>query len=251
MARPRIVVTLSSPERAADPAVAEEKNQRYLAALERHGATAVPVDERVPAPALDEALATMDGLLITGGADLDPALYGEAPDGSKPPDPGRDALDASAFAAATDRGIPILGVCRGLQAVNVFSGGRLVQHVNHHESPPYPARAADATRHLLRLTPGTRLAGILGSAETLEVNSFHHQAVAPDGLANGLRAAGIAPHDGGDLVEALEAVDANRWLVAVQCHPERVESTPGEMDALWAAFVAAAAGKMGSAPRPA
>ncbi|HLY35225.1 MAG TPA: gamma-glutamyl-gamma-aminobutyrate hydrolase family protein [Candidatus Limnocylindria bacterium] len=240
MARPRIVVTLSNPERAADPAAAEAKNRRYLAVVERHGANPVPLDERVPAQARDAALADMHALLIAGGADLDPALYGETPDGSNPPEPGRDALDAAAFEAAIASGVPILGVCRGLQAINVFSGGRLVQHVDDHESPPYPARAAAATRHRLRLEPGTRLAGILGGAGTLEVNSFHHQAVAADGLADGLRVAGLAPHDGGDLVEALEAADPDRWLVAVQCHPERVESTPAEMDALWTAFVAAA-----------
>jgi putative glutamine amidotransferase len=248
MAAPRIAVTLNNPDRASDPAVATEKNRQYLAAIERHRAFAVPLDDRVPAQDRDATLAAMDGLLITGGADLDPALYGEAPDGANPADPGRDALDAAAFEAATRRGVPVLGVCRGLQAINVFSGGRLVQHLDHHESPAYPARSAEATRHVLDLYPGTRLATILGDASRLEVNSFHHQAVAPQGLAPGLRASGFAPHDGGDLVEALESADPERWLVAVQCHPERVESTPAEMDALWAAFVAACAS--GPAPRP-
>ncbi|MDP9271600.1 MAG: gamma-glutamyl-gamma-aminobutyrate hydrolase family protein [Chloroflexota bacterium] len=251
MVRPRIAVTLSNSDRAANPAVAVEKNGRYLSAIERHGATAVPLDERVPERTRDEALAAMDGLLITGGADLDPALYGEAPDGANPADPGRDALDAVAFEAANERGVPVLGVCRGLQAINVFSGGRLVQHLAHHESPPYPARSAEATRHLLELAPASRLATILGGASQLEVNSFHHQAVAQDGLAAGLRASGLAPHEGGELIEALESEDPDRWLVAVQCHPERVESTPAVMDALWTAFVAAAAEKMGSAARPA
>jgi putative glutamine amidotransferase len=247
MDRPRIAVTLSNPDRAADPVVAQEKNRRYLSAIERHGATAVPLDERVPARARDEALAAMDGLLITGGADLDPALYGEAPDGANAADSGRDALDAVAFEAANERGVPVLGVCRGLQAINVFSGGRLVQHLDHHESPPYPARSAEATRHLLELAPGTRLATILGVAGQLEVNSFHHQAVAHDGLAPGLRASGTAPDEGGELIEALESADPDRWLVAVQCHPERVESTPAEMDALWTAFVAAAGSRATSA----
>lgn len=236
---PRIAVTLSSPERAKDPAVAVEKNGRYLAAIERHGGTPLPLDEHVPAADRAAALATMDGLLITGGADLDPALYGEMRDGAQPHDPERDALDASAFAAATSRAIPVLGICRGLQAINVFSGGRLVQHVDHHESPPYPDRAAEATRHVLEIAAGTRLARILDGTRTLEVNSFHHQAVAPDGLAPGLRPSGMAPHDGGELVEAFEAADQKRWLVAVQCHPERLETTPAAFERLWAAFVEA------------
>lgn len=236
---PRIAVTLSSPGRARDPATAAGKNQRYLAAIERHGGIPLPLDEHVPAAVQEETLATMDGLLISGGADLDPALYGATRDGAQPHDPERDRLDAAAFAAAGTRRVPVLGICRGLQAINVFSGGRLVQHVDHHESPTYPDRAADATRHVLKVRAGTRLASILDGSRTLEVNSFHHQAVAPDGLAPGLRATGVAPHDGGDLVEALEAVDTDRWLVGVQCHPERTESTPPEMERLWAAFVAA------------
>ena len=236
-----IVVTLSNPERAADHDAAVLKNRRYLEAVERHGGRALGLDERSSSTERQAAFAGMDGLLISGGADVDPARYGEAPNGAQPHDPGRDALDEAAFDAARARRVPILGVCRGLQALNVFSGGRLVQHLDHHESPPYPARAADATRHRLQLTPGTRLAGILGTDGELEVNSFHHQAVAPDGLAPGLRAAGLTPHDGVDLVEALESNDPDTWLVGVQCHPERLESSPPQMEALWDAFVAAAA----------
>jgi putative glutamine amidotransferase len=241
MDRPRIVVTLTNPSRARDAENAQDKNRRYLAAVERHGGAPVAIDDTATEPERREAFAAMDGLLISGGADLDPTLYGEAPSGATPHDPGRDALDAAAFSDAAARRLPILGICRGLQAINVFCGGRLVQHLDHHESPAYPARASEATRHLLRLAPDTRLAGILGGAGTLEVNSFHHQAVAPDGLAPGLRAAGLAPHAGGDLVEAFEAEDPDQWLIGVQCHPERVESSPEEMARLWDAFVAAAA----------
>ncbi len=241
MDRPHIVVTLANPERSRNRAVAEHKNARYLEALGRRGADAVPLDERTSPGERSRALATAHGLLITGGADIDPSLYGEAPRGSGPTDAGRDALDRAAFEAAAARDLPTLGICRGLQAINVFSGGRLVQHVEHHESPPYPAQASAATRHGLRLVAGTRLEALLGGPSTLEVNSFHHQAVEPGGLANGLRVSGLASHAGGELVEALESEDAQRWLFAVQCHPERSESSPDALDALWVAFVEAAA----------
>jgi len=238
MLPPRIVVTLSNPEAAAEPNVAALKNQRYVDALERAGAVALPIDERMPADERAAALGAMDGLLISGGADLAPALYGEPVAGSRSPDPGRDAVDAEAFRAATAARVPILGVCRGLQAINVFAGGRLVQHLDGHESAPYPGRSV--TRHGLDLVAGTRLATILGEASDLQVNSYHHQAVAPVGLAPGLRASATAAHPGaGELVEGLESTDPDRWLVAVQCHPERTESSPPVLERLWAAFVAA------------
>ncbi len=240
MNRPRIVVTLSNPARARDPSVAELKNARYLEPLRRHGAEPVPLDDGASEAARARAFSAADGLLITGGADMDPAAYGETPHGAGPTDAGRDALDRAAFAAAGERELPVLGICRGLQAINVFCGGSLVQHLEHHESPPYPAQAAAATRHPLHLQRGTRLAALLGGVTTLEVNSFHHQAVDVERLAPGLRAAGLTPRQGGDLVEALESADAERWLFAVQCHPERDETSPRELDALWAAFVAAA-----------
>ncbi len=232
------MVTLSNPETAADPDTVALKNRRYLEALERSGAVAIPLDERVTAEERVAALAEMDGLLISGGADLDPALYGEPSAGSSSPDPGRDAIDAEAYRAAAAAGLPILGVCRGLQAINVFAGGRLVQRLDGHESAPYPS--AEVTRHPLDLVPGTRFAMILGEATDLQVNSYHHQAVTPVGLAPGLRASATAAHPGaGDLVEALESTDPDHWLIAVQCHPERTESSPPVLERLWSAFVAA------------
>lgn len=238
MERPRIVVTLSDPSSAADPEVAVLKNRRYTDALARSGADAIPVDERTPADAFARALDAMHGLLISGGADLDPSLYGRASAGSHSPDRGRDAVDEAAFRVAARRGVPVLGVCRGLQAINVFAGGALVQHLDGHESVPYPDPSV--TRHRLDLVPGTRLAGILGAQPRLEVNSYHHQAVTPSGLAPGLRASATARHAGvGELVEGLESTDPDRWVVAVQCHPERTESSPPVLEELWQAFVAA------------
>jgi putative glutamine amidotransferase len=180
----------------------------------------------------------MDGLVISGGADIDPARYGEESFGSRPPERGRDELDAVAFAAAQVRLVPVLGVCRGLQAINVLSGGTLLQDVGGHESEPYPGQPV--TQHPIAINPGTRLAGIVGEPEALVVNSYHHQAVTPDRLAPTLVASALADHDGTSLVEGLEARDPDRWLIGVQCHPERTESSPLVLERLWNAFVAAA-----------
>jgi putative glutamine amidotransferase len=182
----------------------------------------------------------MDGLLLSGGADIDPVRYGEAPAGAREVEPGRDALEDEAFRAAMEAKVPILGVCRGLQAINVFAGGSLVQHLDGHESTAYPSPTV--TRHRLDLADGSRLAAILGDSSDLEVNSYHHQAITTDRLAPGLRVSALADHaDAGELVEGVESTDPDRWLIGVQCHPERTESSPPVFERLWADFVAACA----------
>ena len=238
MDRPRIVATLANPEASTDPDVAAMKNHRYLEALERAGAVPIPLDERVSAAEREAAWSAMDGLLLTGGVDLDPARYGEPAAGAHAAEPGRDALEDEAYRAALAARVPILGICRGLQAINVFAGGSLVQHLDGHESAPYPSPTV--TRHPLKLAAGSRLAVILGESTDLDVNSYHHQAITPDRLAPGLRISATAAHAGtGDLVEAVESTDPDRWLMGVQCHPERTESSPPVFERLWAAFVAA------------
>src|ERR1700693_4159015 len=139
MDAPRIVATLADPQISADPEVAALKNRRYLEALERAGATPVPLDERASAARRAEVRASMDGLLLSGGADIDPARYGETASGARAVEPGRDALEEEGFRAALAAGVPILGVCRGLQAINVFAGGSLVHHLDGHESAAYPS----------------------------------------------------------------------------------------------------------------
>jgi putative glutamine amidotransferase len=237
-ASPRIVVTLAVAADHAQPDLAGRRNDLYVAALARHGASPVPLDARTPAAVRDDALRTMDGLLLSGGADVHPGRYGQPIDGSREIEPDRDRLEAMAWEAARSRKVPVLGICRGIQAINVFSGGSILQHVEGHASPSWST--GPATMHPVRLVPGTRLATLLGPAEELEVNAYHHQGIREDDLAPGLRAAAWADSAVGPLVEGLEGTD-ERFLVGVQCHPERTESTPAEFERLFAAFVEAAA----------
>lgn len=236
MEPPQIAVVLNDPGTGPARANALLKRSRYLDGVRRGGGEPLALDPSRPTGERDAVLARMDGLLITGGGDLDPARYGATMDGSDPPDASRDQLDEAAYHAAVRRGVPILGICRGLQVLNAFEGGRLVQHLEGHESPSYPD--PEVTTHPIRVVAGTRLAEIVGNGRELVVNSYHHQAVARDGVPPSLRVTATAPHEErGELVEGLEAVDAARWLVAVQCHPERTESSPTELERIWPAFV--------------
>jgi putative glutamine amidotransferase len=234
---PRIVVTLAIAERHSRPDLAARRNDLYVEALERHGATVVRLDTRVPPDQRDRELASMDGLLISGGADVHPSRYGQAVAGSREIEDDRDELESIAFRVAETRNVPVLGICRGLQAINVFSGGSLLQHVEGHQGAGWGL--GPAATHPLQLVPGTRLAALLGPGEELEVNAYHHQGILASQLAPGLRAAAWADSSAGPLVEGLEASDG-RFLIGVQCHPERTESTPEEFERLFAAFVEAA-----------
>jgi putative glutamine amidotransferase len=235
---PRIVVTVADPVRQPDPKLAARKNALYAAAVERHGAQAVVLDAGSPEPARTEALATMDGLLLSGGADIEPARYGSVPDGAVGAEPERDALEGAAWAAAAAGDLPVLGLCRGLQAINVFSGGTLLQDVADHAGRPFPEDPPAS--HPIRLVPGSRLHALVGGVAEIDVNSYHHQGVLADDLAAGLLASAWADSPAGALVEGLEAAD-RRFVVGVQCHPERTGSTPEAFEQLFAAFVEAAA----------
>jgi putative glutamine amidotransferase len=238
---PRIVVTLAAAGDHARPDYARRRNDLYLAAVSRHGGEPVPLDARSSSAERDAALAAMDGLLLSGGADLNPTRYGQPNRGSREIEDDRDELEATAWAAARERGIPVLGICRGLQAINVFAGGSILQDVEGHAGAGW-SMGPPAT-HPLRLVPGTRLAALLGDDEpdvTLEVNAYHHQGVRGSDLAPGLRAAAWADSSAGPLVEGLES-DGDDFIVGVQCHPERTESTPPSFERLFAAFVAEAA----------
>lgn len=236
-------MTVAVAAQQEDPEIAERKNALYAAAVARHGGQPVVLDASAKRDEREAAFAAMDGLLLSGGADLDPSRYGRPPQGSTALEPDRDALEAEAWAASQARSVPVLGICRGFQAINVFCGGTLLQHVDGHAGPSWGQGPAKA--HPLRLAPGTRLARILFPTNSrggvVPVNSYHHQAVRAADLAPGLVANAWASSPAGDLVEGLEAADG-RFIVAVQCHPERTESTPAAFERLFGVFVDAARG---------
>jgi putative glutamine amidotransferase len=181
----------------------------------------------------------VDGLLLTGGEDIHPAWYGAEPSPHLyPPSRERDLFELALFAAARQRELPILGICRGIQLVNVALGGTLIQDLPSERPGPVshdPGSARDARTHAVRLQEGSRAAQALGAAE-LAVNSFHHQAV--DRLANGLVATGWS-EDG--LIEAAESPADSPWLLAVQWHPEEMHAEAKAPErGLFRALVAAA-----------
>jgi putative glutamine amidotransferase len=248
---PTIVVTVGVPAgpEERDRVRTNEKNERYLDHLRRAGAAPIVLDETSTEAERSAAFGSMDGLLLTGGGDLHPGLYGEPLAGARNIQPGRDALEREAWVRARHRHVPVLGICRGLQAINVFSGGSLVQHLDDHEPPP--GSATSWRTHPLRLAPGSRFARILrptgAASAVVQVNSSHHQAVRREGLAPGYVVAGTSPAAGGELVEAFESADPREFVLAVQSHPERVDSTPPEFARLWRVFVDACRGSASGA----
>jgi putative glutamine amidotransferase len=242
---PRIVVTVAVAATHRDPDLAARRNARYAEAVARHGGEPLLLDAGAGGTERRAAFAAMDGLLLTGGPDIDPARYGRPNQGSVDIEPDRDELEASAFEAARDRGIPVLGICRGFQAINVFSGGTILQDVDEHVGPSWSK--GPAKMHPIRVEGGRMGVAVLGSGGEgeLVVNTYHHQAVTAADLAPGLAAWAWADSPAGPIVEALEAT-SDQFVVGVQCHPERTEFMPPEFARLWDEFVAAC--RSGSAP---
>jgi putative glutamine amidotransferase len=200
----------------------------YLRAIEAVGGMPVVLPPLGDAEAF---LDRLDGVCLSGGPDLDPGAYG-APERHAelgPTEPGLDAFELALARAADVRGLPVLGICRGAQALNVARGGTLHQHLPGHRQ----ADPATATTHTVRVEPGTRLASLVGSAD-LPVNSFHHQAA--DRLGSGLRA---VAHAADGTIEAIEG-DGPRFFLGVQWHAEGLVDEPRHR-ALFEALVAASA----------
>jgi putative glutamine amidotransferase len=192
--------------------------ESYIEAVERAGGIPVVLPPTFDAK-VDALLKLVDGLILTGGVDIDPQLYGESPlpkQGNI--DPLRDSFELALTRRCLKVGKPVLAICRGIQLLNVAAGGSLYQDVNsqvvgslkhRQQAPTYYAT------HRVQLGEGSRLLDVFGG-EVVAVNSFHHQAVKD--VAPGFRATGWA-EDG--LVEVIES-QGRGWVLGVQWHPERM-----------------------------
>ncbi len=210
----------------------------YIQALDRGGAAPVifPVVEAY-AESPELALELVDGLLLTGGRDLDAGSYGADPDpANDPSDPLRDRVELALAREAIERRTPLLGVCRGMQVLNVALGGGIDQHLND-PGEVHRGEPGAFTRHAIEVVPGTRLETILGGREAT-VRSHHHQGVGP--LAESLSPSAHAP-DG--LVEAAEST-AGPYCLAVLWHPEEDLGAGGQR--LYDSLIAAAAASRSS-----
>jgi putative glutamine amidotransferase len=179
-----------------------------------------------PGGAIRDRLGCADGAVIPGGADLDPASYGEPirHQHTEVSDPVQDAYDIAFATALLDMGLPFLAICRGMQVVNVALGGTLIQHL------PDSTVAHRQSMHRVTLQPGCATAAVMGGDE-FDVSSYHHQAI--DRLGTGLRVVGRADDDCIEVVEHLSAP-----MLAVQWHPEDYADTARHEQALFDAIVA-------------
>ena len=212
----------------------------YMDGITRAGGIPVMLPLTAEEQTLRQLARMCGGFLLTGGHDVSPALYGEAPiDKSVVCCPARDDMERKLLRLGLEEDIPVLGICRGIQLINVFFGGTLYQDLpaqhpsgtEHHQPPPY-----DVPAHSVTLVQGSPLHALLGQ-ERLQVNSYHHQAVRD--LAPPLQAMAYS-EDG--LVEAAYHPDMN-FLWAVQWHPEFAAPEDPCSRRIFGAFVERAAGR--------
>lgn len=262
--RPLIGITAGSlaREQAAPPGGLVEPapgyfiGAAYICAVTGAGGLAAVLPGGGDGAAAGAWAALLDGLILSGGGDVDPALYGEEPAaGLGRVDPDRDAFELALARAALEVGLPVLGICRGIQVLNVAAGGSLHQDVAR-AVPAALKHFQDAPRwhptHRVEVAPGTLLARVIGAGEgaagqggsagdgaaagplVIRVNSFHHQAVnraAPGAVVSAVACDGV--------VEALE-FPAHPFAIGVQWHPEGMWERDGPSRRLFSALVAAA-----------
>lgn len=210
----------------------------YLDAVIRAGGEPLTLSPRElhHQEALD-LLSRFDGLVLMGGSDVDPHLYGQ----HRQPHvygvvPEQDHFEAALVHAAIETKLPTLAVCRGIQLVNVALGGSLIQHIGEiegvvqHAPAKFPA-GQDYVLHDVNIESGTKLAAAMRTT-TARVASFHHQGL--DEIAKGLKV--TARSDDG-LVEGLEHVGSGQWIIGVQWHPEDTASTDPHQQALYDALI--------------
>lgn len=210
-------------------------NSAYLAAIQTAGGLPLPIPPQLDARARDEILAILDGYLLTGGGDLDPATFNEPPHPTLfEVAPARDRLEIALVGFALKTRKPLLAVCRGIQVLNVALGGSLFQDVasdpgtdiQHQQGKP-----RDEPTHPVKVVAGSRLAQVLGTTDLL-VNSMHHQAV--KAVGRGVVPVAFAPDT---LIEGIEIEDDDRFVLGVQWHPEELTERDPSARRLFSALV--------------
>ncbi|MGH9500177.1 MAG: gamma-glutamyl-gamma-aminobutyrate hydrolase family protein [Terriglobales bacterium] len=236
--RPRIAIPVPH---SGDPEYASRSLPQYERAVEKAGGepVAIPLD-KTPAEVM-KLIEQCDGVLLPGSrADVDPAKY----DAPREPhtaasDPGRDTVDELLLQDAYNMKKPVLGICYGLQMLNVYRSGTLIQHIE--SAINHEAGRKVAVAHSVEVEPASKLAEILGEAHDLPVNSSHHQSA--DVIGDGLRAVARSPEDG--IIEAVEGTSADHFVLAVQWHPERSVDDDEPSRAIFRALVEAAKTRQG------
>jgi putative glutamine amidotransferase len=194
-----------------------DKVRNYLRWLERHS---ILGDLRAPDDGVPSDLGEYDALLLTGGGDVDPGLYGEPPhscaDGI---DRARDRFESDLIEAFLGMGKAVFSLCRGLQILNVHLGGKLIQHLPEYMDRPEEHRqiAGKDSFHSLRFVCDSALSRALNGVD--RVNSSHHQAIDPAAVGRNLR---VLARSGAGVIEAVEGVGLPSPVLAVQWHPERL-----------------------------
>ena len=238
MPHPLVALTSSS-----KPATSSSKysrvrvNEAYVRALQSVGLVPLVIPPSLSPDEARAVVARVAGVVLSGGEDIDPARYGaERHSATQKPKAGRDATEIALVEAARDARRPLLGICRGMQLLNVALGGTLVQDLGMLR-PSEIGHSLESSRthrvHGVTVLSGSRLAAAIGTS-AIDVNSIHHQAV--DQLAPSLRATAYAP-DG--VVEAAETT-GDWWTLAVQWHPEELMADAKPWDrAIFQAFAQA------------
>jgi putative glutamine amidotransferase len=239
--KPRIAIPVPH---SGKPDYAQRSLPQYVRAVEQAGGEPVVIQLNQEPDEIAKAITGCQAVLLPGSAaDIDPQKYGAAEKHPKTEaaDAKRDTVDELLLQDAYNLRKPVLGICYGLQMLNVYNTGTLLQHiesrVNHAAGRTVPQA------HKVRVDPFSRLAGLLVSQEEtgigpleFAVNSSHHQAA--DVVGDGLRVVARCPEDG--IIEAVEGVSQDHWVIAVQWHPERSYDDDPRSQAIFCALVEAA-----------
>jgi putative glutamine amidotransferase len=244
MTRPRILVTCwrrPLPTYLGERTILDTLDPAYAARVSDAGGLPLVVS-RPPDDALDDLLSMADGLVLTGGGDVDPGSYGAEPENVEDPDAGADAWELALIAAARERGLPTLAICRGAQLLAVAHGGRLAQQLSDADGHPDLAgltpEAILSARHEVDLVPGSRVQRALGgNRDRVAVNTIHHHEIADAGE---LQVTATTP---GGVIEAVEP-RTNWACVGVQWHPEKMPEP--EQSGLFAQLIAACRDRAGA-----